>query len=271
VALVAAAAVAGCGGGGGNAKDVLADTAVKLGKIRSGVLYAELVVTPRGMGRGPSGFRLDGPFSLGPDGSPDELRIAYKELGAARPTATVIAAGGRGYVETEGKTYELGFAQAAALRAVTRQLRSSGALARLSVEDWIRDPELSNGGRVGGADTDRIVARFDVDRAAEEVVSLVRGAGEQYPELRDVDADELADAVQSSSFELFTGKRDRLLRRVRIEADLSLGGPRELRSVLGSLVGAKVKFVLGVDHPNSAIHVSPPAHPLPASQRPSGF
>ena len=271
--MLAAAALAGCGGsGGGDAKDALADTAAKLGKIRSGVLHVELVVTPRGtMGRGPIGFRLDGPFSLGSADAPGQLRIAYTQLAATRrATVTVIETGGRGYVEIRGKTYELPATQAVALRAATQQLRSSGGLARFGIEDWIRDPKLSDGGRVGGTKTDRITAELDVVQTANDLASLARAAGRQVPELRGANADQLKDAVRSSSFELFTGKQDRLLRRVRIEADLALGVPRELRTVLGSLVGAKVRFVLGVDRPNSAVHVTPPAHPLPASQLPSG-
>jgi hypothetical protein len=269
-AALLAAALAGCGGGGGDAKDALADTARNLAKIRSGVLHVELVVTPRGkMGRGPIGFRLDGPFSLGSSSSPGTLRIAYTQLAATRrATVTVIETGGRGYVETRGKTYELPPAQAGALRAATQQLGSSGGLGRFGIEDWIRDPKLSDGGRVGGTETDRIRAGLDVVRAANDLATLARAAGRQVPELQGTNAKQLAHAVRSSSFELYTGKKDRLLRRLRIEADLALGVPQTLRAVLGPLVGAKVRFFFGVDRPNSAIHVARPAHPLPASRLP---
>ena len=212
------------------------------------------------MGRGPIGFRLDGPFSLGSSSSPGVLRIAYTQLPAtSNATVTIVEAGGRGYVETKGRAYELPPAQAVALQAATQQLD----LSRFGIGDWIRDPKLSDGGRIAGAETDRITARLDVVRAANDLAALARAAGRQVPELEGANAKQ--HAVQSSSFELYTGKKDRLLRRLRIEADFAFG-PQTLRTVLGSLVGAKVKFVLGVDRPNSTVHVEPPAHALPASQ-----
>jgi hypothetical protein len=270
--LLAAAALSGCGGGGGDAQKALAETAANLGKIRSGVLHVELVVTPRGrMGQGPIGFRLDGPFSLGSKGSSGVLRIAYTQLAATRrATVTVISTGGNGYVETGGQTYELPAAQAGALRAAAQQLRSSGGLGRFRIDDWIRDPKLSDGGRVGGADTDRVRAGLDVVHAANDLISLARASGQPVPQLRGADAKQLAEAVRSSSFELYTGKKDRLLRRVRLEADLGLTAPTELRTVLGSRVGAHVRFVLGVDRPNSAVQVAAPANALPAAQMPRG-
>jgi hypothetical protein len=270
VAALAAGLLAGCGGGGGSsAKHVLAQTADNLGKIRSGVLHLELVVTPRGTsGRGPVGFRLNGPFSLG---SPGSFRIAYTQLAAARQaTVTVISTGGHGYVVVRGKTYELPPAQTRLLRSATAQLRSSGGLRSFGIGSWVRNPKVSDGGRVGGADTDRVTAALDVVNAANGLLSLARATGRPSPELRGRSAKQLADAVRSSSFELYTGKKDRLLRRVRLEADLGLDVPRNLRAVLGSLVGAKVRFLLGVDDPNSTIHVLAPAHALPATELPHG-
>lgn len=271
-AVLVAAALSGCGGGGGGARDVLGETARNLGKIRSGVLHLEVVVTPRGRtGRGPIGFRLDGPFSLGSSSSPGVLRITYTRLAATRrATITVISTGTRGYAEIGGKTYELPAAQAGALRAATQQLRASGGLGRFEIGDWIRDPKLSDGGRVGGADTDRVTASLDVVRAARDLASLARASGQPVPELRDADAERLAEAVHSSSFELSTGKDDRLLRRVRLEADFGVTAPTELRTVLGSRVGAHVRFVLGVDRPNSTVRVVAPKSVLPASQIPTG-
>jgi hypothetical protein len=271
VAALAAGLLAGCGGGGGgsDAKHVLAQTADNLGKIRSGVLHLALVVTPRGTtGRGPVGFRLNGPFSLG---SPGSFRIAYTQLAAARQaTVTVISTGGHGYVEVRGKTYELPPAQTRVLRSATAQLRSSGGLRSFGIGSWVRNPKVSDGGRVGGAETDRVTAVLDVVNAANGLLSLARATGRPSPELRGRNAKQLADAVRSSSFELFTGKKDRLLRRVRLEADLGLDVPRNLRAVLGSLVGAKVRFLLGVDDPNSTIHVAAPEHALPAAELPHG-
>lgn len=70
------------------------------------------------------------------------------------------------------------------------------------------------------------------------------------------------------AFEVHTGKDDRLLRRPELEVDFGPDVPRELRGALGSLVGAKVLFELGVDDPNGTVTVAEPANALPASERP---
>jgi hypothetical protein len=72
-------------------------------------------------------------------------------------------------------------------------------------------------------------------------------------------AEQLRKATRSTSFELRTGKDDRLLRRLRLEADFGLEVPRELREALGEVVGAKVEFRLGVDRPNTPVKVDDPA------------
>ena len=58
-ALVALAS-AGCGGSEPSANDVLAETAAKLGEIRSGDLELRLVVRSEDA---EAGFELDGPFA----------------------------------------------------------------------------------------------------------------------------------------------------------------------------------------------------------------
>jgi hypothetical protein len=69
----------------------------------------------------------------------------------------------------------------------------------------------------------------------------------------------LRDATRSTLFELRTGKDDRLLRLLRMEADFGVEVPATLRSAFGELVGAKVAFRLGVDGPNREVTVADPA------------
>jgi hypothetical protein len=76
--------------------------------------------------------------------------------------------------------------------------------------------------------------------------------------------------VQSSSFDVWTGKQNHLLRRMLLKADLGFNVPPSLRRVLGDVVGAKIDFELSVAHPNQAVSVPPPANPLPSSQLPGG-
>ena len=265
VALV----LAGCGGG--DAHDVLGETAGNLGKIRSGTLHFELVVDPRAAGaRNPFGFKLDGPFALGRGNSLPVLRVAYTQIAnGTSATVTIVSTGRKAYVETGGKTYELGPSQTEQLRTAGAQARAAGGLAQFPVESWIEDAELSDGGEVGGAETDKISARVDVVAAANDLLDLARAFGRDVPAVRGREAKRLADSVRSSSFELHTGKDDRLLRRLAIDVDFGLDVPQGLRAALGDLVGAKVRFRLGVDDPNRPVSVPEPQNALPPSALPS--
>jgi len=255
-AFLAVGLLAGCGGGGGSAKDVLAKTAANLGKIRSGVLHVELLVTPHGKRLGgPTGFRLDGPFSLSSGGPLPVARISYTQLASGRSaTATVVSTGKKGYVQSAGKTYAFTPAQAAQLHAAAGQLGSSGSVSRVVLDRWIRNPTLSDGGQVGGTDTDRVHADLDVVQTVNGLLRLSRSAGVQ--QISGANADRLSKAVRSSSFDLYTGKKDRLLRRTTIDVAFAFAVPANLRRALGSLVGARIRFVLAVDRPNSPVHVA---------------
>jgi len=57
----------------------------------------------------------------------------------------------------------------------------------------------------------------------------------------------LTKATRSATFDLYSGKDDRLLRRLRIDVDFGLDVPKELRAALGTVVGANVLFELSLD------------------------
>ena len=76
-------------------------------------------------------------------------------------------------------------------------------------------------------------------------------------ELTGSDAKQLEQSVKSSSFVLYSGKRDRLLRKVDVAATFGFDVPKQLANALGA-VGAKVEFELGVANPNKPVSVNLP-------------
>jgi hypothetical protein len=265
LAALLVAVVAGCGGGG-DARQVLSQTAANLAKIRSGDLTMRLVVSPRQGTKGRIGFRLAGPFALHPGGLP-VAKVAYTQIAGDREaTATLISTGVKAYAEVNGKTYELPAESTKALR----DAGGGGALAELRIDDWLQHPKVSDGGEVGGADTDHIAADLDVVAAANDLLALVRQLGRNVPTIEGKSADRLRDAVKSSSIDVWSGKDDHLLRRLLLNADLGFDVPKSLKRALGEIVGAKVDFELAVSNPNRPVHVAPPVNPLPASALPSG-
>jgi hypothetical protein len=244
VALVAA----GCGGGGRSAETVLKQTAATLGSIHSGTLGLKLLVTPQGGGE-PFGFELHGPFKLR-QGSLPVTTMTYTQIAnGATATATLVSNGTDAHVEAGGKQLALSQAQADSLRQATAQLRGSGSGARLAIGTWVKDPKASDGGLVSGVKTDKVAGTIDLGEAAGALVDVERLSGRDVRQLTADERKRLQDAVRSSSFVLYSGKDDHLLRRLAMSVDIGFDVPAGLKAALGPLVGAKVDFELDVANP----------------------
>jgi hypothetical protein len=266
---LAALLLAGCGGGG-DPGPALSKTAANLGKIRSGDLALSFLVTPRGEGD-EFGFELHGPFSLGGEGSLPVANLDYTQIAnGQQATATLISTGSKAYVRIGDTAYELPESETAELRASTSELRAEGGLAHFRVDEWFDDPELSEGGEVGGADTDRIHSDLDTSAAIRDLVQLSGRFGGSVPRLDAHDLRRIEKATQSATIEVYTGKRDRLLRRLQLDADFGLDVPQGLASLLGTTVGADVSFELEIDRPNTTVRVAAPEDALPSSEFPAG-
>jgi hypothetical protein len=248
VVLGVAVLAAGCGGGGPKADDVLKQTAASLGTIRSGTLGLKLLVTPQGKGE-PFGFELHGPFTLA-QGALPKTRMAYTQIAnGQRETATLVSNGTDAYVEVGGKQLPLSPSQADGLRSSLTRIQGAGGTARLAIGNWVKDAKRSDGGEVGGAATDKVTAKVDLAEAASSLLALARASGQQVGTLSQSDSQRLADAVRSSSFVLYSGKQDHLLRKLQLTVDIGFDVPAELKAALGELVGAKVDFELAVSNP----------------------
>jgi hypothetical protein len=263
------ALLAGCGGKG-RANEILSDTASNLGKIHSGDLTLRLVVSPREGTKGRIGFELRGPFALRPGALPI-AKVAYTQIaGARQATATFISTGSKAYAEVNGKAYELPAESTELVRQAAAGIGGSGGLGQFEIDSWVEDPVAGDGGDVGGAQTDRVSARLDVVDAANGLLGLVRQLGRDAPRIEGDQAKQLEDAVDSSSFEVWSGREDHLLRRLLLKADLGFDVPVSLQRVLGEVVGAKIDFELAISNPNKPVSVPPPTNPLPSSELPSG-
>jgi hypothetical protein len=129
---------------------------------------------------------------------------------------------------------------------------------------------VTDGAEVGGAPTDRVAADLDVVAAANGLLSLVRQLGRDVPSIQGKQAEQLEDAVESSSFDVWSGREDRLLRRLLLQAELGFEVPEALRRALGDVVGAKIEFELAISNPNEPVSVAAPPNPRPSSELPGG-
>jgi hypothetical protein len=256
-------ALAGCGGEQIDAGPVLAETAAKLGKIRSAEsLHVRLFVDPRE--RDPFGFEIEGPFSCGDGGAVPTLDVEYTQTAnGEEATVRLVADGTNGFVVLGENAYEMSDEQETELAAACADLTSDGGLASVDVGDWVVDPKASRDG-----DVDRVEGEVDVVAVTNGLVDVARSfGGSTLSQLDRDDAQKIAEATEDSEFELVTGHEDRLLRFLLLEAELGFDTPDDLRELLGE-VGATFTFELEVDGPNEAVEVEPPADPRPASELP---
>jgi hypothetical protein len=258
--LFAVLALAGCGGGGeDSATDVLSETADNLGEIRSGELSLELLFSgPEGEQQG---FRLQGPFSLAGDRLP-VAQLDYTQVaGDQQANVTFISTGSQAFAEVNGTAYELPPELVNEIERATGDLETEGLGERIELGNWIENPRRAEGGMVGGAETDRITANLNVVNVVNgllEIASAFSGT-ESPPKVEGQAAEQLRNAVDIARIQVYTGKEDRLLRRLVVSIDFSPEAPSEVKSILG--VG--VDFELAVSDPNKDVNVSAPANPRP--------
>jgi hypothetical protein len=249
-----------------SAQEALSETAANMGKIRSGDLSLELTFRPRGAGK--TGFTLDGPFSF----EEEPLvagRLDYTQLRGEQgsETATFVSTGQKAYVIVRGQAYELSPDTSAQLRVASTQLSSSG-LGSLDVGRWFEDPTLEDGGEVGGTETDLIRARLNVVEVVNTLVGIASQVrGESVAPVTGDDADQLRGAVESAQAEIWSGKDDRLLRKLELNIHFNAQqAPERIRN----LIGVAVHFEVEIDDPNKDVAVEAPANALPYSDLGSG-
>ena len=264
-ATLAAGLLAGCGGGR-SADDVLKATAGRMDAIRSADVRLRLVLEPsQDVKAGQVGFALDGPVALDRrDGLPT-ARLRYTQIaGPQEGGATFIADGRDAFVDTGDGVYRLGDEQNGALTA------SAGAVSKgieLPLGRWIESAERKDGDRLDGVDVDHVSARLDAVAALRDIFGAASAAGAAVPDLSGANAAKLDDAIDSATLDLWAGREDRLLRRLRVRLSFGAKVPDGLRERLGDFVGGRIAFDVDLSRLNRPVRVETPesvAGTLPA-------
>jgi hypothetical protein len=259
--LVALAFVASaCGSGGESAQQVLAETSANLRKIKSGDLAMELLFSAKGGHE--AGFSLAGPFALRAGRLPEAQLDYTQNAGGRTVTQTFIAAGDKAYIRIGATTYVLPPRLAGQIRSA---LGNQDGLQAFDLSSWVRDPKLGDGGDVGGANTDRIDAKLNVPAAVGGLMAIAsqfRATTAATP-LSEAGAEQVERAVRKATIIVWTGKEDRLLRKIEIAVELSPAASEQVKSILG----VSAHFMLAVSNPNEKVSVQAPenAQPYPGS------
>ncbi|MGH2968663.1 MAG: hypothetical protein ACRDK0_06315, partial [Solirubrobacteraceae bacterium] len=263
-ALALATALAGCGGGGDSADEVLRATADGIGKIHSADLGVRLVLGPLGGERGGRvGFDLRGPVDL-ERGELPAARLRYTQIAGDREGgATFISTGREAFVEVAGTAYRLPAEQSSSLAARAGAVKRN---VRLPVGRWMREPEVDDGGQVGGVETDHVSAKLDAVAALRDIFAAARSAGAEVPNLAGARGEELRRAIDAASVDIWSGQEDRLLRRMRLRIGFRVAPPAALRQRLGELAGGSLALDVDLAALNEPVRVQAPSDPRPAEE-----
>jgi len=204
-------------------------------------------------GHGSAGLRLSGPFESQGEGRLPKFALDAEVTGAGPSLAVgATSTGDAGYVNVLGRDYQLAGPVFARIEAGYEEAekQAGGSFPALGIDPrrWLKDPRNAGEAKVGDADTIKITGGVDVPKLLDDVnVALnhakslgLQGADRLPDQLTPAQRRQAENAVKDAAVELYTGKDDRILRRLhvdvrtaagqeagRLELDLSLTGVNE--------------------------------------------
>ena len=271
-----AAALAGCGGtSGGGSSDpatILGATFSNKKPIKSGRMTLDVDIQGASVAGLPSplSLSLGGPFESNPGGNVPKFQFDLT-LGtsAGKLTVGAISIGKQGWVQIAGKAFTLpasSFANFAKGRPSTSSKTSGLNLADLGVDPrrWLENPKLVGTEELKGDSVVHVRSGVNVDRMLGDIGNLLGSAGKLGlsgiagigKSLSPQSRAKLAAAIQNARVDVWSGERDRLLRRILIDVDT--------KGTAGK--AGKVKLDLTITNLNKPQPIGPPANPRPLSE-----
>jgi hypothetical protein len=248
IAALAAGLLAGCGGGGGDdaassstdVNQLLKDTFSGKKDIKSGKL--DIAATLSSGSSGAINAKLSGPFESQGSGKLPKLDLdASFEGNGQSLQAGVTSTGDKGFVSYGGtdyavsdavfKQFKAGFEQSA---QKANQQNDDQSLATLGLDPgkWLTNARNEGEAKVGDTDTIKITGDVDVAKALDDVnaaLQKIRSFGgaqaSSLPDqLSEADKKQAEDAIKDLSVEIYTGKDDKILRRMVVALKLAAQG-----------------------------------------------
>jgi hypothetical protein len=265
-AASAGAALVVCASCGFLSPSPLEAAADSLAEVRSGTLGFRLVAeTPGGQ---EAGFFLRGTFALPEGAELPQADLTYGRVGVAGESETTfLATGDAAYVEVEGQAYELPPEAVGALVGAADP-GEDGLFGELELDEWVREPEVTEGPPVGGDDGPSTVVEGDLDvvAALNDLTGLARAAGGfDLPPLEGDEAERLEAAVDGAHLKVVTDGDD-VFRRLEIAVELGADAPDALAGPLEDLLGVAFELQVSIDDPNSSVTVDPPTDARPIEE-----
>ncbi len=286
VSVLAALALAACGSssGSGDANQLLRETFTGPHHINSGDLSFVLSVQPSGSStiKGPVTVSLGGPFQSRGSGKLPQSAFTIS-LGANGRTGavTVISTGTAGYVTVGNSSYQLPAATFQKLEQSFAQVApssgsssGSGALGKLGIQplSWLRNPTVVGDETVGGTSTTHIRAAVNVSVLVNDLntflkkaaTSGVSGASQFSGGLSAAQRQQITNSVRNPQFDVWTGKSDKTLRKLRIALTIPVSG--QLSTLSGGVNSAGIGLTIQYANLNQPQSISAPSSVRPFTE-----
>jgi hypothetical protein len=287
LALVAALAIgaAACGSSGDSASSstdvnqLLSDTFKGNKNVKSGKLNLSLKIDAKGAQgvNGPITLTVAGPFQTQGKQKLPKFKIDFSFAGAGQNIkAGLTSTGDKGYVNFNGtdyvvsdqvyKQFKAGYEQAQK-NGTSKQQQSLSSLG-LDPRQWLTNPKNEGETKVGDDEVIKITGGIDVNKLLEDVNQAlkktkqlgVQGTQNLPSQLTAAQKKQVTDAIKDPKVEIYTGKDDKILRRMVIS--LGVVAPKG-SSTSGS---ADINFDLSISDLNKDQTISEPANAKPFDQ-----
>ena len=287
LALLAAMALAlaACGGGDEASSDtdvdtLLADTFKGNKKVESGKLNLTLDVDAKGAEgvNGPITLKVAGPFESQGKQELPKFDIDFSFEGAGQSIkAGLTSTGTKGFVSFQGseyavsdqvfKQFKAGYEQAQKQGTSKKPNQSLSSLG-LDPREWLTNPKNEGEAKVGDDDTIKITGGVDVNKLLDDVNQAlkktrelgVQGTQQLPTQLTSEQRKQVVDAIKNPKVEIYTGKEDKILRRMVIS--FGIVAPQGS----GASGSANIKLDLSISDLNEDQKISEPSGAKPFDQ-----
>ena len=285
---LASVAVAACGSSSGssseNASSLLKDTFEGNHKIDSGNINLALTINPTGSSSisGPVKLSFGGPFRSGGSGKlpQSDFNVTISAEGQSGSLG-VISTGSKGYVTLQGTGYQLPADTFKKLESSVSDVGNSGSSSKNSTTlsslglkplDWLKNPTVVGDETVAGDQTTHIRAAVNVQGLLTDLDTLLK-KGSSLGGSKTASLDnglsastkaKIADEVRNTSFDVWTGKDDKMLRKVSIGTTVPVTG--QTSTQLGGMTSAAIALTVQYSDLNQPQTIAAPQTLRPYSE-----
>ncbi len=286
-AFASASLLTACGSSdaldGKDAAGVLKETFGPDHPVKSGRLDLSLRFQANGLQGldGPINARLSGPFqSQGGKTLPAFDFDLTLDAGGQAFTAGAVSTGEKGFISIAGQNYDVGkdlydsFKTGYESASKDAEKTDGPTFTSLGIQPlrWLKNATKKGEEEVGGTQTVHVSATVDVQKLLADIDTLLKKAGnvavpgtnEKVPSgLTATQRGVITDAVKSSVFDVWAGKADGTLRRLRVAVAFSV--PAEAQKSAGGLKDGTLVIDLAIGNLNKDQTITPPKTSQPLS------